>query len=364
MRLRRAMFRSSAMSVLALAAACASDRSTGLAANVFLRGTSTNHQIGLVVNSTGRSLTLFQLGAPTQTRQVPLGASSAITPVGLSVRGGTATIPLGDAASVALVDLNALAITRYFLFRSGNSTGSAYADDTTVFADNTANGYVGRFSIHQLSDTIADTVRVAPAPTDIQVAAARILVISANLDANFNPLGNGVVTAIDPKTLAVLGTVSTTGANSTAGAIGPDGNLYVVNTGDYVNPGSLTVIDPATLAVIRTVPNVGLGPGAIAIDRNGLAYISSFSAGTVIWDTNTQAFVRDPIHPVCAPISAGCRGAFDARPDTTGNLYQVFFGSAAQSLSPYVFVFQRRNYTLIDSIAVGQGPAALRIVEF
>ena len=362
---RRTIRRSSLLAVVTLTAACASDKASGPAVSAFLRGTPSNHQIGLVVNSTAGAITLFQLGAPTQTRQVALGASNAITPVGLSVRGTTAAVPLGDAASVAVIDLNTLAVSRFFLFAAGNTTGSAFIDDTTVFADNSDSGYVGRFTTGQASDTIRDTVHVAPSPSDIQVAGGRVLVISANLDVDFNPIGNGIVTAIDPKTLAVLDTVSTGGTNSTAGAIGPDGNLYVVNTGDFVNPGSMTIIDPSTLTVIQTVANVGVGPGAISIGSNGLAYVSAFFGGTVIWNTVTKTFVSGPSNPVCAPVTGGsCRGAFDARPDAAGDVYQVFFGSPSQSLNPYVFVYQAGTFALTDSVSVGPGPSAIRIATF
>jgi YVTN family beta-propeller protein len=363
--LRRAIRHSSLFAVLMIAAACASDKTSGPAVSSFLKGTASNHQIGLVVNSTGGAITLFQLGTPTETRQVALGASNAITPVGLSVRGTTAVVPLGGASSVAIVDLNTLAVSRFFLFAAGNTTGSAFVDDTTVFADNSDSGYVGRFTTGQVSDTIRDTVHVAPSPTDIQVAGGRVLVISANLDASFNPIGNGIVTAIDPKTLAVLDTVSSGGTNSTAGAIGPDGKLYVVNTGDFVNPGSMTIIDPATLTVIQTVANVGVGPGAVSVGTDGLAYISNFFGGTVVWNTVTKTFVRDANNPLCAPLSGGaCRGAFDAHPDAAGDVYQVFFGSPSQSLNPYIFVYKAGTFALTDSIAVGPGPSSIRIATF
>jgi hypothetical protein len=362
---RRPLYRSALFTLVALAAACSPDKAAGPVISSFLRGTSSNHQIGVVVNSTGHAITLFQLGDPTNTKQIALGASNAITPVGLSILGENAAVPLGDASSVALINLNTLAITRFFLFSAGNTTGQAFVDDTTIFADNSDSGYVGRFTTGQASDTISDTVRVAASPTDIEVSGSRVLVISANLNSSFTPNGNGIVTAIDAHTLAVLGTVSTGGTNATAGAIGTDGNLYVVNTGDFVNPGSMTIINPATLAVIKTVANVGVGPGAIAIDSKGLVYISGFTTGTVIWNISTQAFVRDPSNPLCAPISGGgCRGAFDARPDSAGNVYQVFFGSPSQNLNPYVFVYKAGTYALTDSINVGPGPSAIRIAVF
>src|SRR5262249_24395661 len=186
---------------------------------------------------------------------------------------------------------------------------------------------------------------------------------SANLDKNFAPLGNGVVTAIDPKTMQVLGTATTGGTNSNDAAVGPDGLLYVLNTGDFFAPGSLTIDNPATMQVVTTISNMGVGPGAITIDASGLAYISSFVSGTLVWDTKTRTFVRGPDNPVCAKLADGsCRGAFAAATNQAGDIYQAFFGSTTQA--PYIFVFKAGSFRLSDSIAAGVGPTAIQIRTF
>lgn len=350
--------------LLAATAACGSD-STAPVATGFLGGTSSNHEIGLVVNPNGRTLTLFQLGNPTTQKEIQLGTSSTVTPVGFSVRARRAAVPLGNAASVALVDLENARIERFFTFASGNTTGSVFADDTTILAANTTLGIVGRMYVGQASEAITDTVTVAPQPTAMAVAGDRALVISANLDENFDPLGNGVVTAIDPETMQLLGTAEMGGTNSGNAAVGPDGLLYVVNTGDYVSDGSVTVVDPATMEVVTTVGNMGVGPGAISIDANGLAYISGFFSGTLVWDTRTRTFVRGTDNPVCAKLPNGaCRGAFAATTNAAGDVYQAFFGSSADELPPYVFVFKAETFALTDSISVGAGPSDIAIRSF
>lgn len=348
--------------LVAGAAACGSD-STAPIAPGFLGGTSTNHEIGLVVNSTGKALTMFQLGSPTTTKQIPLGSSSTVSPVGISLRGRRAAVPLGNAASVALVNLETASVQRFFTFASGNATGSVFVDDTTILAANSKLATVGRMTVNQASDAIGSSAPVAPQPTAIAFTGGRALVVSANLDDNFAPIGNGVVTAIDPKTMQVVGTATMGGTNSTDGAVGPDGLLYVLNTGDYVGQGSVTIVNPATMQVVATIQNMGVGPGAITIDANGLAYISSFFSGTIVWSTKTRAFVRGPDSPVCAKLGNGnCRGAFAAATNAAGDIYQVFFGSTTQQ--PYVFVYKANSFTLSDSIAVGVGPAAIAIRTF
>jgi hypothetical protein len=350
--------------VAGLLASCHSDTTGPTFPAGFLGGTSGEHEIGLVVNSTGNSVTMFQVGSPTTQKQIALGTSSTITAVGLSISGTHAAVPLGDAASVAIIDLTTAAITRFFTFASGNTTGSAFSNDTTVFAANTALNTVGRFTTGQSSTTISTVVSVAPGPTAINFTGGRILVTSGNLDANFNPIGNGIVTAIDPVSMAVLGTATTGGTNSSAAAVGPDGFLYVLNTGDFVGEGSMTVINPATMQVVRTVSNMGVGPGDISIDASGLAYISGFFSGTLVWNTKTLAFVRGESNPVCAPALGSCRGAFAAATNSAGNLYQAFFGSASQKLPPYIFVFKAGTFALSDSISVGAGPSSIAVRTF
>ena len=363
----KTLYRSTALLLSALAlAACDGDDPLDPQLG-FISGTRDNAQIGLVVNSTDKALTLFQLGNPAEKRQIPFGASTVVTPVGLSVRGTQALVPLGNAASVALIDLPTQRITRFFQFPQGNATGSAFVSDTVALVSNLIDDYVGRLTLGQAGGTIAQTVDVAPAPGTIVMAGNRALVVSGNLDESFKPLGNGVVTALDPQTLQVLGTVETGGRNPQGAALGPDGLLYVVNSEPFGSgvPGSVTIIDPATLQVRATVPGFGNFPGGITIDRNGIAYISGFLFGTLVWDTKTRTFLRGPDNPVCAKLADGsCRGAFDNAVDANGTLYQTFFGSRSKNLNPYVFVYAPGTFALTDSIAAGAGPTAIEIQRF
>jgi hypothetical protein len=356
--------------ILVLAASCGDSSGTAPVTGGFLGGSGADHEIGLVVNSLGKSLTLFQLGNPSNQEQIPLGSSSSVTPTGLSVRGKLAAVPLGQTASVALIDLETAAIRRYYTFASGNTTGSAFSDDTTLFLANPTLNVVGRVTTGQSADAVTTTVAVAPQPTAIAFAAGKILVVSANLDENYQPIGNGIVTAIDPKTMQILGTVAMGGQNSTDASVGPDGLLYVVNTGaydvttgGYVTDGSVSVVDPATMTVASTVSGMGAGAGAISVAANGLAYVSQYATGTVVWDTKTRTFVRSAANPVCAKLSTGeCRGAFAAAANANGTLYQLFFGDATHA--PYAFVYTPGTFALTDSVAVGSGPAAIAIRTF
>lgn len=351
------------LAALSLAVACGSDDPIGpKPPSGFLAGVAGNREIGLLVNSDAKTLTLFQLGSPSTVQQIALGSSTTITPTGYSLRGRKAAVPLGNAASVAIVDLETATVGRHFTFANGNTTGSVWVNDTTVIVANTNTDKVGRFYINQASGEITATVGVAPAPTSIAFGAGKVLVISGNLE-NYMPKGEGIVTALDPSTMAVLGTIQTGGTNPNEGIMGPDGLLYVLNTGDYVSPGSMAIIDPTTLKRIALIENIGVGPGHISIDSGGLAYISSFSDATVVWNTRTRTFVRGPENPVCAKLASTgvCRGASAAAASAGGKLYQLTFGSAAKGIAPYAFVYDANTFVLRDSISIGSTPMALSI---
>ena len=353
--------------VLMLTVACSDDSPTdpGQDERDFIHGTEEDPQIGLAVASLGRSLHLFQIGNPLEQRVLPLGASSSVTPVAIEVDGNRVLVPLGNAASVALIDPSVPTVDRYFLFASGNTSGAAFVDANTALATNLVADQVGRLALNEPGSTIQQLVDVAPAPTDIVIAEGRAFVVSGNLDENFAPLGNGVVTVLDPQSLQVLGTIDTGDTNPQYGALAPNGNIYVVNTGDYFSPATMAVIDPGTMERVGLVEGLSAGPGAITIDSEGLAYISGFFFGTLVYDTNTGAFVRGADDPVCAPVEGGgCRGAAHAVADASGALYQAFFGSPSEGLSPYTFVYEPGSFALADSIWTGEGPSALAIEVF
>lgn len=332
----------------------------------FLDGTVSEPQIGIVVQSLANAVRLFRLGDPGERHDIALGASSAVTATGISIRGETAVVPLGNAASVAVIDLRTQQIESFFLFASGNATGSAFADERTVLVANQHTDEVGRFTVGQAGGLVTELVPVTQFPTGVVPFADTLaFVISANLDDNYAAAGDGVVTALDPRTMTVTGTVETGGTNAQRGAVGPDGMLYVVNTGDYVSPSTVAVIDPGTLERVDLVGGFPAGSGHVHVSQDGIMFVSAFFAGTVAWNTATRTFVRDGSDPICAPLAGGgCRGAFAAHTAADGSLYQTFFGSAREGLPPRIFRYEAGTFVLADSIDAAGGPVAVEIRSF
>ena len=353
-------------------AACASDTSgTGPATpRPFLSGTTADPGIALSVSSSRNALLMVQTGAPANRVELPLGASSTVTPVDLSVRGTKAIIPLGNAASVALVDLTNARIERFFTFPGGNATGSAWLDDSTAIVCNQSDNYCGRIRTGRTANAIPDTVKVAEFPSSVLVVAGRVFVVSSYLDANYAQIANGIVTELSATTNRVVRTF-TVGPNPQYAAASADGTkLYVTNSGDYgANNGSLSVINLTTNTAELPIAGFGDFPGPISIDAKGRAFVSSFSFGTIVWDINTRAFLRGPANAVCAKYATGaaasvCRGASDAMVAPNGNLYQSFFGSSSQSLPSYLFVYDGTTLALKDSVAMPLGTNNIHVQSF
>ena len=347
------------------------DNGTGPApTRPFLTGTSADPGIALSVSSSRNALLMLQTGSPNTRVEIPLGASSTVTPVDFSVRATKAAIPLGNAASVAIVDLGNARIERFFTFPAGNATGSAWLDDSTVIVCNQTNDYCGRIRTGRTANTIPDTVKVTDFPTGVIVVAGRVFVISSNLDNNFAQIGNGVVTELSAVTNRVVRTF-TVGPNPQYAAASPDGTrLFVTNSGNFgANDGSLSMINLATNTVDAPISGFGDFPGPIEIDSRGRAFVSGFSLGTVVWDINTRAFLRGTANSVCARRTNAsgasvCRGATGAAVASNGDLYQAFFGSSSQSLPSYLFVYDGSTFALKDSVSMPLGTNGVRLQTF
>ena len=118
----------------------------------FLDGTASDPGILLAVNL-DKALFMLQTGAPDQRVSIALGASSTVTPVGLSVLGKFAAVPLGNTATVAYVNLETEEVVGTFTFASGNATGSAFVNASTVVVCNQETDQCGKFDPAQAGAT-------------------------------------------------------------------------------------------------------------------------------------------------------------------------------------------------------------------
>lgn len=251
-------------------------------------------EVAVVVNSIDVTLTLFPTDSVEETRTVGLGPDGS--PVGLSIRGDRAVVPMGLVPALVVVDVRSGEVERTVALPQGSgATGSAFVDDTLVLVANPGRNSVSPVNVEL--GAARPEIAVGTSPQEVVVIGQRAFVMNAGeFDANFDPVDPGTITVLEPGTTnPVVATITLSGQNPGGSAAGPDGLLYVVNSGTSGQAdGSLSVVDPTTLEEVAHHTGFGEFPFAVAFGAGGLLHVASFSYGIAVWDPATEAFVRPP----------------------------------------------------------------------
>jgi hypothetical protein len=253
-------------------------------------------RIGVVVNSIDVSLTLFPEDG--QADPITVGLAPDGSPVGVSLGGGRAAVPLGSVPAVVLVDLAWGEVERTVALPPGSgASGSAFLGDTLVLV---ANPNLNTLTPVDVRTGVAGAqIAVGDFPQRILVVGDRVLVLEANLGPDFNPAGPGTVTVLSARTLALLGVVTLTGENPGGAAVGSDGRVYVVASGRFgASNGSVSVVDPVGLRELSHHTGFGDFPFSAAVGPDGRLYVGSFAYGIAVWSPATATFVRSPANAI------------------------------------------------------------------
>lgn len=279
-------------------------------------------EYGVVLNSTGLSLTVFPVDAPDSSYTIPLGASG--TPASLAVRGRIALVPLGLFPGVAVVDLQAAMVLRTIpLPANGGATGVAIANDSTGFV---ANPELSSVSPVRFVRGVALTpIDVGPYPQALAARGDRVFVLEANL-ANFQVQGVSSISVIDADALEVDAAFALSGRNAGDALISGDSVVYVLNRGDYgADNGSVSVIRLPLAAEADHHEGFGGGTGTLAEfgEESDLA-VSSYLYGVALFDPESAAFV---VAPEAGVTPTGAVNVLAVGSDSEGRLYVVGAGN-------------------------------------
>ena len=274
-------------------------------------------KVGVVLSSTDLSLTIFEVDNPTRTRIVGLAPDGS--PVTLAVRGELAVVPLGFVPAVAVVDLKEAVVLRTVALPQGSgATGAAFVNDSIVLVANPSLNSVTPINI--LAGTSGEDIPVGRFPQAVVVEGGRGFVLNAELES-FAPDGPATVSVIDIESLTVTSTIELSGENAAAAGVGPDGRLYIVNSGSFgAANGSLSVVNLTSLSEVGHHSGLGEFPGSLALGPTTRAYVGSFSYGVAVWDTGLDAFIRGP-EEALAP--GGVASASGVGFDASGRLYTL-----------------------------------------
>lgn len=170
---------------------------------------------------------------------------------------------------------------------------------------------------------VTKSVSAGVGTTGIVLASGRVFATNTNTTISGASVtyGTGTVTVIDTTTDVVVDSIIVQ-QNPQAAALGPDGNVHVVCTGDYsATNGWVSVINPSTLAVTATI-TMGGAPASIAISPSGIAYLGSgYWTGLMSYNARTYAIIDS------STAMAVGRGGAAVACDSSGYIYLADFSS-------------------------------------
>jgi hypothetical protein len=277
-------------------------------------------EVVLVVNSIESSLSVIPIHATSTTYTIPLGGTTP-TPVGVSALGGYAIVPMGLDHAVTVVDLSTGTIARVIPLAAGSfATGSAIVDDSIAYVANPGLNTVTRIN-YLTGDTAS--VGVGVYPQAVVATRGKVFVINGNL-VNYAVAGPGWITVIDPVTNAHAVGIDSIPlpppGNPQFAAVGGDGRLYVMNSGDYTDEGRLSIVDPVARVELANFGGFGIAPGDIASDGGQRLYVSSFTEGLMLFDTEKRTVVRGAGDGVPVADNSG------VAVDSDGRVYAISAG--------------------------------------
>jgi DNA-binding beta-propeller fold protein YncE len=257
---------------------------------------------------------------------------------------------LGLLSAAAVIDLTTDNVISVPLPDNSGATGVAFWNDSIAYVGNPNLNTVSRINV--FSGVAGPEIDVGVYPQAIIASTFWVFVLNGELDANFQPARTGSITVIDPQADTVRTTISLSGSNPSAAALGPNGWIYVINSGTFgQGNGSLSVIEPILLTEVEHEPGFGEFPGDIAVDDGGFVYVSSFFYGIAVWNPAEGGFRHSPFEPLLLDghsISSGV--GFDSE----GRLYSLIPGDCQAPSMALRSVDQT-----VEDIAVGVCPVGI-----
>jgi len=223
------------------------------------------------------------------------------------------------------------------------------------------------------SGDLSDPISVGTAPEGIIVVNNTAYVANSG---GYPTYSGSSVSVIDIESDSVNKTLELP-ANPQELAFGPDGNIYVVCTGNYVNEyGSIIKINPYgaddyTPLVVDTV-NIGGFPADIIITNAGIAYLAEFGDGQNGFLYAYNIYTGEIINDVSDPIRVGY-GAMQLYYDNrTNDLYvnnfsddnvQLLDAATGAVIETYNFGDGAQHMTILEAIT-DSDPWADAVISF
>jgi len=315
-------------------------------------------EVLVVLDRDARSLTLVAVDSTELTLTIPLGLPSSIRPTTLAVRGAVAAVGLGDTDSVMIVDLGQLLPLRTIAIPGGAPIAAiAFGVDGV--------GYVASPKSNRVTKFDPATGQVAPVfvnggPQGFEIARGTVFVVLGNREVCYPVPTNCLtrpswLTPLEPgppfDSIPLLGP-----GNASSAALGADGFLYVLNTGNGDVEGRLSVVDPVQRREVASFSGFGVFPQFLAADGTDRLFIASSSNGLMEFNTRERRTVRGAGQgvPLGTPLGV--------LTDALGRVYVLEAGPCVGGVEAQVRVFGS-DLVARRAITTGSCPIAMALTE-
>lgn len=316
----------------------------------------------VVLNAGDNTLSVISVDSEAPARRIALGAQSGgVTDV--AARGQTAVVAASGTDRLLVVDLQAENVRKVIPLEPGSRPNAVvFVSDVVVYVTNAIANTVTRVDL-----TSGDTASVVVGryPRDLALTRGRLFVVNGNVvpcPAGTCSLGPSWLTVVDPQTNALAAGVDSiplpSQGNARSVALGGDGLLYVINTGDVAAAvaGRLSIVDPIRREEVGSFGGFGFIPAALASDGSDRLFVTSPEDGLMEFNTRNRRVVRGAGQGVLvADVVA-------AAVDSDRRIYAVEAGNCAGGGAGRLRIF-RPDLTEARAIPLGPCPVGAALVQ-
>jgi hypothetical protein len=270
-----------------------------------------------------------------------------VSPNDIKIQDHKAYILNSTSDNIQAFDLDRQTCEDSIEFGRGGNPWEMYCNGGYIYVTNWMNGYLYEVDISARSITrdflLGGTLQA------VYISDGKLFVTDTDYDPNNYTYGEGKLYYSDLPGLDNWREL-TLPKNPQHIIRGPDGNLHVVCTGDYVSAfGCIYIIDPVTVAVVDSI-EIGGSPMNAAVTTGGLVMLAAggwAGQGEVYcYNGITYEILNGPGNP----IHTGT-GAIRVTADSSGNAYSCNFNDGTVDRID-------RNRNVADTYNVGDGPQA------
>ncbi len=295
-----------------------------------------------VINSMAQTLSKIDIDNSTVWNHI---LTLDLVPNDIKVRGDSAYVLNSVGDDIQIIDLTDDAeVGRIEFHTNGNPWEMSFYGDY-IYVSNYLNGKV--YEVESATGNITKQIQVGNTLEGILVAQGKVFTTDINYNPDNYTFGDGVLYYSDLPNLGDWDSLKV-GTNPQKMIIGPDGNLHIVCTGDYISSfGVVYIVDPNSVSIVDSIV-IGGSPASAVVTADN--YVLLGAGG---WVDNGEVYcyngmTGEVLNGSDNPIQTGL-GTMGVAADDNGNGYCCNFSDGTVNRID-------SNRQIAGTYLVGDGP--------